>query len=589
MRFVIDTPVAAPYWALLQRRLLREAALACRDFRNRYFDSRGYLECVPRWGGDDGPDDAAENFLNWTMLHALGAPDFVLDLYRECWEGHLRQYTEARTEEVPFARDGMYFKEFPVMFDWFHNGEGYSAFFLEGLSDPENAAFRRRTRRFAGFYLEEEPGADNFDAERCLVRSMFNGSRGPLRRKARALDWAGDPIEIQNRFRPGHGEASYAQMLEHFREYNDVDGDSPLNLGITTLMLNAYMLAGEAKYRDWIVNYVDRWAERTRLNDGIIPTIVGTDGVVGSPCGGRWYGGVYGWGFSVTVPQTGELAHRPFFTHRAHYGFGNALLLTGRRGYADVWRGVIAGVNGQARIRDGVTEYPRMHGDEGWYDFRPEPFRDGALEVLYWTHDDTHLPQPNSDWWQFVQGGHESWPVEALLEDLNQVRTRMRDVHTDRSTPDTRMSDDMNHLNPAVTDTLTATMLGGLATGRVGQPLHSQIRFFDPDRQRAGIPEDVGALVRRIDREGVEVELVNLNQRQGRRVLMQLGAYGEHGGVRAQMGHTIRQPASESQPATAVEICLEPGTGNRIAVTLDRFRHWPTLAFPWRRHAPARR
>ncbi len=24
-------------------------------------------------GGNDGPDDAAENLLNWTMLHALGA------------------------------------------------------------------------------------------------------------------------------------------------------------------------------------------------------------------------------------------------------------------------------------------------------------------------------------------------------------------------------------------------------------------------------------------------------------------------------------------------------------------------------------
>ena len=29
----------------------------------------------------------------------------------------------------------MYYKEFPVMFDWVHNGEGLSVFNLQGLSN----------------------------------------------------------------------------------------------------------------------------------------------------------------------------------------------------------------------------------------------------------------------------------------------------------------------------------------------------------------------------------------------------------------------------------------------------------------------
>lgn len=406
MPVVLASPVSPPTWALLQRQLLREASEACRAFHAKYFDQRGFLECVPRWGGDDGPDDAAENLLNWTMLHALGAPDWLLGLYRHGWEGHLRQYTEARTSEVPFARDGMYYKEFPVMFDWFHNGEGYSAFFLEGLCDPDNREFRRRTRRFAGFYLGDEPGADNFDPELCLVRSMFNGSRGALLRKATALDWAGDPIEIEGRFRPGHGEASYAQMLEHFAEYNDVDGDSPLNFGITTPMLNAFMLDGEPRYRDWITAYMDKWVERTDANGGIIPTIVGPDGVVGSPCGGRWYGGVYGWGFTVSVPGSDSKAHRPFFSHRAPYGFGNALLLTGDRRYVETWRGVIQAVNANRRQGPDGVEYPRMFGDDGWYEYRADPFQDGAEEILYWSHDATGLPAATrSEWHQFLGRG----------------------------------------------------------------------------------------------------------------------------------------------------------------------------------------
>ena len=197
---VVDTPMSAPAWALLERELIRANADACEEFFSRYFDQRGYLLCVERWGGDDGPDDAIENVNHWPILHALGAPDRILALYKKAWEGHLRQFTEARTLAVPFTREGMYYKEFPVMFDWLHNGEGLTVFNLQGLSDPDNDAFRKRVRRYAGFYMNEDPGAPNYDAEQRIIRSLFNGSRGPLMRKATALDWAGDPLEVENRF-----------------------------------------------------------------------------------------------------------------------------------------------------------------------------------------------------------------------------------------------------------------------------------------------------------------------------------------------------------------------------------------------------
>mgnify|MGYP000852742198 CR=1 FL=1 len=185
----ISTPAPAYHWALLERELLRAQATACAAFYAHYFDERGYLLCVPRWGGDDGPDDAAENLLNWTMLHALGADDIVLELYKKGWEGHLRQYTEARTVEVPMAREGMYYKEFPVVFDWFHHGEGYSAFTLQGLSDPYDPALITRMRRFSGFYMGEDPQAPNWDPQHRIIRSMMNGSRGPMLRKAGGCAW----------------------------------------------------------------------------------------------------------------------------------------------------------------------------------------------------------------------------------------------------------------------------------------------------------------------------------------------------------------------------------------------------------------
>ncbi|HLQ43618.1 MAG TPA: hypothetical protein VK137_02730, partial [Planctomycetaceae bacterium] len=218
----IDTPMSPPAWALLERELLKANTIACQEFFQRYFDERGYLECVERWGGDDGPDDAIENLMDWPLLHMLGGPDVVRDMVVKAWEGHLRQYTAAKTTHVEFARDGMYFREFPVMMDWLHNGEGLCVFNVMGLSAPHAPKFAERTRRFADFYVpaEDNPlnhtATANFDAKLKLIRSMFNGSRGPLLRKATALDWAGDPIEIEGRFRPGHGERTFAEMLKHF-------------------------------------------------------------------------------------------------------------------------------------------------------------------------------------------------------------------------------------------------------------------------------------------------------------------------------------------------------------------------------------
>src|SRR5215217_5926378 len=77
------TPQPAPRWALLERQLLEAQGRAIEEFYARYFDERGYLLCVPRWSGDDGPDDALENLLNWGLLHSLGASDRVLELYKK--------------------------------------------------------------------------------------------------------------------------------------------------------------------------------------------------------------------------------------------------------------------------------------------------------------------------------------------------------------------------------------------------------------------------------------------------------------------------------------------------------------------------
>lgn len=573
----IDTPLPPPAWALLERELLKQNAAACEEFYAKYFDERGFLLCVERWGGDDGPDDAIENCNDWPLLYLLGAPERVCTLYEKAWEGHLRQYTLAKTTAVPMARDGMYYKEFPTQMDWMHNGEGLTVFNLTGLCDPANAAFQQRTRRYAGFYMNEDPQAPNYDPKVKIIRSLFNGSRGPLMRKATALDWAGDPIEVEGRFLPRHGERTYQEMLDHFKDYTDIVGDHPQNMQATTLAFNAFALTGEKKYKDWILEYVDAWAARAAANNNILPSNIGLDGTIGGETGGKWYGGAYGWGFSVIVPQTGEIAHRTR-TASGWFGFRSAYLLTGDDKYLDVWRKQIDAINANRKMENGRWVYPRMHGDQGWYAWTPEPYREKADELyaLSMRADDRQRAGRDA-WLDFLDGKNPDYPERALQSDLARIRQRIAAMRLDPTTPDTRLSDDPMQFNPASVQSLVALTLGGVHPGIGGSPLLARVRYFDPEQRRPGLPEDIAALVERLTDDEATLTLVNINQLSPRTLLLQGGAYGEH---HITAVATAGQELAMSAPH--LRVTLAPGCGGKFTLRFQRHKLQPTLAFPWR-------
>ncbi len=574
---VVKTPVTPPQWALLQRQLMKAQTDACERIFSKYFDERGYLLCMPRWGGNDGSDDAIENLAGWPVLHALGASDSILEMYKLGWEGHLLQYTEAKTVEVEMARDGMLYKEFPVSLDWFHHGESMSVFNLQGLSDPNDHSFMTRVRRYAGLYMDEDPQAKNYDPEHKIIRSLFNGSRGPLLRKATALDWAGDPFEVEERFDTAHGERNFDEMLAHFEDYTDVVGDHPINLAATTLAVNAYMATGEAKYKNWLLEYVDAWAQRADDNDGILPSNIGLDGSIGGECDGKWYGGCYGWGFTVVVPQTGQLSDRNAL-YRGIAGFGNALLLTGDRSYIHVWRKMLAAVNANTKSVDGKTLYPHMYGDEGWYGYDETPYCQGALDTYYWSMEPADRKYvPSSEWLDFLDGDRPNFPVEAMEREFESIREKLKGVEQDASSPDTRLSDNTLQFNTANTTCLTQLMMGAL-TPRYGEPLHARVRYFDPTRQRAGIPEDVAALVADMSDESTTLSLVNLDPVNRKRVIVQVGAYGEH-----QVTRVESEGEEYIVDGSYFPVEIYPGSGAELLIHHNRYENQPTLAHPWER------
>jgi hypothetical protein len=585
----VNTPMAAPKWAQLERQLLAENVPAAREFFQKYFDERGYLLCFVRWGANDGPDDAFENFNHWPELHALGAGDEILQMYLKGHEGMLKQYTEAKTTQVPAGREGMYYKEFSAQSDWQHHGEGLQLFNRMALSVPTDPKYVERVRRFSGFYMGEDPDAPNYDPKHKIIRSMINGSRGPMLRKATALDWVGDPFDISG-FDALHGERNFEEFLAHYQEYHDVVGDHFLNLVATTLPTNAYFATHDDKYKRWVVDYVDAWIERMKQNKGIIPSFVDVDGTIGGK-EGKWWGSAYGWGFSPINPVTGRRENRNRI-ERAVIGFNNALFLSGNRKYIDAWRDMTNAVNANARTINGKTQYPTMFGEIrsdtapssgapagkiDWFGWRDRPWNVGAREVWYWSMNPEDLTRVGNDpWVEFLQGRNPTYPETAMQRDLGVIQRRVEGIRKDQSRPDKRLADNMLDLNPVTTAALVELTTGGIEPGREGDLFNARLRYFDPARQRAGLPEDVAALVSEMTDTSTVVTLVNLSKSDTRTVAIQGGAYAEH-----QIESVDWDGKTVPVNGPHFTVALQPGAGAKLTLKMRRYASDPTVRFPW--------
>lgn len=550
-----------PAWALAERALLGAYAEAAREFAARYVDDRGYFRCVERWGGNDGPDDVMETFTPWTLMYALGAPDSILDLYRKIWEGHLRQFTAAKAPSAVMAKDGMFYKEFVTSFDWEHTGEGLAAFHFYSLAAPGDRTYIQRMRRFAGFYMNEDPEAPNYDPQHKIIRSLHNGSKGPLLTPATVYDWGGETV------------AGHPERHDRYRAASNIRGDHPLNLAACTLGFNAYALSGEAKYRQWLLDYAGAWRDRVIANGGNIPTNIGLDGTIGGEWGGKWYGGTFGWNFD---PST---SGRNYYMRGCRVAFGEAFLLTGDRSFVEPLRRQIANLYAAKKEENGRILLPQKHGDNGWYGYTANQHFDVQRDIYLWLMDPADRKYlANDPWLAFLDGKNPDYPLRALDADFERLRRRMEAMRADRSTPDTRPSDGAQRFSPVETETLVNLMLGGNDPGKAGNILHSRLRYFDPARRRAGLPEDVGALVEAIGPEHVTVTLVNTNPVHAHDVVVQTGAYAEHQALAVETGG-----ASAAVNATWFRVRLAPGAGDRLTVRMKRYANPPSAAFPWDR------
>ena len=142
-------------------------------------------------------------------------------------------------------------------------------------------------------------------------------------------------------------------------------------------------------------------------------------------------------------------------------GFGNALLLSGDTKFMDAWRTNLDSVNANCKTIDGVEMYPHMHGDDGWcgrpplavlrngvlcahagwcrYDFAPEPYSHGSMEVFDWSNiqDADRSRVGDHPWLSFLEGNNPDYPIAAMQEDFVELRSKLEDMRNDPTTPDT--------------------------------------------------------------------------------------------------------------------------------------------------------
>jgi hypothetical protein len=187
-------------------------------------------------------------------------------------------------------------------------------------------------------------------------------------------------------------------------------------------------------------------------------------------------------------------------------------------------------------------------------------------------------PDRSLAWLGFLDGKIPDFPEKALQRDLLRVRKKMEDIRADETTADTRLADYLLDFNPATTNTLAHLTLGAYMSPSRIWVLHSRFRYFDPVKRRAGLPEDVGALVEKLGPDSATVTLVNTNPVDAREVVVQAGGYGEH---RFEGVTVAGNTTTFSVPVVTVR--LEPGAGSRLDFKMTRYANRPTLAFPWDR------
>lgn len=624
-----------PAWAVLERHLFSLLDQSVSPYLEKYTHPDGSL--IWNHPAAHSEDDFYEAYCNWPLLHLMGGGRHLLEIASQGWEGVTRQLTE----------HGLVHQEYSRRDDQFHQGESDIFFYLLCLADPQRAGRVERARRFAGLYLGEDPEAPNWDAERKLIRSPYNGSGGPggpFFKGEPSYGWSPGMARygLPHYDVPGIKniedlkDPALARRMGEYMQRRMSQGDVPPNLAVCSLVTNAFMLTGDEKYRRWVLDYVELWAERARQNQGLLPDNVGLSGQVGEYCEGHWYGGLYGW----TWPHG-------FYNLQmaALVAASCALLLTGDEGYLELPRRQQDRILELGEVRDlgacdmSLFEHwigqnlalgadrrtlvvPYRYGDAGWFDYQPmSPVYPTALWNLSmapgdWERLETIRRQSNYDWnltfpfhtkedagheppWvRYLAGENPGYPEAILQAACAQVQRRLELIRNDAEASTHRDVHRWQQVNPVTTEALVQLTMGGPQHLYNGGLLMCRLRYFDALTRRPGLPADVAALVEKLEPDRTVLRLVNLSPTAERRLVVQAGAFGEHRftGARCDTLESVYpgqiSDYAEPEPLRAgvretridaerFQVILPPATQITLQLGTARWANRPSCSGPW--------
>ena len=417
--------------------------------------------------------------------------------------------------------------------------------------------------------------------------------------------------------------------------------DSPTNLLATSLMTNAYLNTGDERYRQWVIDYTEAWRERTAQNGGVLPDNCGPTGKVGELMDGKWYGGYYGWTFPhgftflaeglavsgqnecLLTGDTGKLSWvREQTEELMKYGVEHDGVLYLPYKYAapgsDIQYRPMGHPSGYTRdsYREDYVKYIQVDGRFEFVTLGPNclthswhmTFDPRDLEVLRKTqgkgekslgqidrravwHPDSfpdgyasyggpgtkNLGAQERALMGYHTGIFPDYPEKMLEYNIDLVFDRLKTLREDTQ-PEEKYTDDYLQLrNPIVCEGLVHLTMGGPLPLYNGGLLVVSLFYFDADRGRPGLPEDVAALVSEVRADGLTVTLVNLSPLDTRNIIVQGGAFGEHEFTSAEItqadGKTFREALEGSR--FAAELC--PGSVTTLRLSMKRYANDPRL------------
>jgi len=630
-----------PLWATLERKLIDVINQTPEYVMEKYVKPDGslYWPTTPDFQSIDGLDDAYESFHNWPIFYMCGGDEKFLRLSHREYDAITEQFSHVGSGHGhPMVVD-----EYEQGYDWMHQGEGYLFFNMLNMADPADQKNRERAIRYAALYTGENKNVNNYDAEKKMMRSCYLGSKGEASRNFGQY-WGGDWKYYGLPFYdvPGAHTVADIKDREISRRMGTAmrdrlaHSDTAINLFATTLVMNAFLHTGERKYADWIDEYANAWRQRTIENGGIMPDNVGPDGKIGGAIDGKWWGGYYGWtwphGFyfigeaMVTASQNQCLLHgdtslmdwpRQQVKMLVEKGELRDGTLYVPNKYADPGAHIefclhlpgYDALNGQALPTDGkktdVEGFVKYYSKDGWFEYAP--MTAVTLAHIYSMAQDPadieivrklrNHQRPDWDrirmfyskdqggheaaWLEYLSGCYDCYPEEILQHAIMRVYGRMKQMREDTQDRKTYGDAYLQARNPVNVEALVQLSTGGLPPIYNGGLLVTPIRHFDAENKRPGLPEDVAALVSKVDGESITVTLVNTSPIHARTVVMGAGGFGEHQFVRA----SFQEPDGEEQ-ATEIDDCwlsvtLEPAAIVTMKIEMKRFVNQPGYKQPW--------